>query len=161
MKLDLFKIVLIMLLSSISIAAHSEAIWHCSRSIETEKTQDASSENGSSLDSTSFDESERRTIEIQIIDLFQVYSGGIVSMGDKPLSACFLDRGNSLTTNAMGMLDIDSSSLASLANTDSIVKSKVIPVRNEAQMQECIAKNHPAIGYFSQVIESDQIGPCF
>lgn len=149
------------LLCVISLAAKSEAIWHCSRSIEAEPTQDSSSKNTASGDLTNFDESERLTIEIQIIDLFQAYSGGTISMGIKPLSACFLDRGNPLTRNAMGMLDIDPSSLASLANTDSIVQSKVIPTRNEAQMESCIAKNHPAIGYLSQVIETDQIGPCF
>jgi hypothetical protein len=161
MKLQLPKIILTTVLSVFSFHAQSEAIWHCSRSIETAPTENASSKDDISSDLISFDESEKRTIEIQIIDLFQVYSGGTVSMGIKPLSACFLDRGNPLTMNAMVMLDIDPSSLASLANTDSIVKSKVIPSRNEAQMESCIAKNHPAIGYLSQVIETDHIGPCF
>jgi hypothetical protein len=161
MKLPIPKIILTIFMSVLSVSAQSEAIWHCSRSIDAEEIQDSSSINESFNNLASFDESDRRTIEIQIIDLFQIYSGGTVSMGIKSLSACFLDRGNPLTTNAMGMLDIDPSSLTSLTNTDSIVKSQIIPTRNEAQMESCIAKNHPAIGYLSQVIETEQIGPCF
>lgn len=161
MKPQLPQIMMTILLSLSSLTAQSEAIWHCSRSIDDNLTQDLSPQDKNLNKPISFDESEKRTIEIQLIDLFQAYSGGTVSMGLKPLSACFLDRGSPLTRNAMGMLDIDPSSLDSLANTDSIVKSKVIPTRNETQMETCIAKNHPAIGYLSQVIETDQIGPCF
>ena len=82
-------------------------------------------------------------------------------MGDKPLSACFFDRANPLTAVALSTLDIDPSSLTSLSNSDSIVKSNIIPVRNEAQMESCIAKYHPAIGFLAEVVETDTIGPCF
>lgn len=143
------------------LAAHSEPIWHCSRSPDSNKNHLNSPINNNNLDIASFDESENRTIEIQLIDLFNAYSGGTVFMGSEPLSACFIDRGNTLTALAMSTLDIDPTSLVSLSNTDSIVKSKIFPARNENQMEVCIAKNHPAIGFLSEVVESDQIGPCF
>ena len=144
-----------------SLCVKAEPIWHCSRSPDIEQEISTISQTSSTINSMSFDESEKKTIEIQIIDLLNVYSGGTVYMGDRSLLACFYDRGNPLTEVAMSTLDIDPSSLSSLANADAIVKSKVIAVRNEKQMEICIAKNHPAIGYLSEVIESEHIGPCF
>lgn len=150
-----------LLIFATSLTVQAEPIWHCSRSQDSEQEKSKISQPTSTIDSLSFDESEKRTIEIQIIDLLNVYSGGTVYMGDRPLLACFYERGNPLTALAMSTLDIDPASLASLANSDAIVKSKVIPVRNETQMEICIAKNHPAIGFLPEVVESDRIGPCF
>ncbi len=137
----------------------ADPIWHCSRSI----AEDAPSTQGKAKTSEvlSFDLSESTTIEILPIDLFQIYSGGTVLFGSKPLAACFLDRNHVLTEQAMNMLDIDPSSLNSLAMIDSIVQSKIYPTRNLEQMKTCIAKHHPALGYLSEVVETDLIGPCF
>lgn len=156
-----FSILTFVFIFLISFSVQAEPIWHCSRSPDREQEKSKTSEPTSKMSVMSFDESEKRTIEIQIIDLLNVYSGGTVYMGDRQLLACFYDRGNPLTEVAMSTLDIDPTSLSSLAHADAIVKSKVIAVRNEKQMEICIAKNHPAIGYLSEVVESDHIGPCF
>lgn len=159
--------ILILLVGMMLFPAHSDPIWHCSRSLEEglanelRNDTESSTEKVKSTRDITFDESEQRTISIQIIDLFNAYSGGTVFMGTEPLSACFLDRGHSLTTLAMSTLDIDPSSLTALSNSDSIVRSRVIPTRNNSQMESCIAKNHPAIGYLAEIVETDKIGPCF
>lgn len=154
-------VILIMLVGMMFIPAYADPIWHCSRSPEEPLVNETSNEKKSKTDGINFDESEQRTISIQIIDLFNAYSGGTVFLGTEPLSACFLDRGHSLTSLAMSTLDIDPSSLTALSNSDSIVKSRVIPTRNNSQMESCIARNHPAIGYLAEVVETDKIGPCF
>lgn len=146
---------------ALSFSAYAEPIWHCSRSPETSQDTKETNENLANISNTNFDESENRTIEIQIIDLLNAYSGGTVFMGDRPLAACFFDRASSLTAVAMSSIDVDPSSLASLSNSDAIVKSNIFPVRNEKQMETCIAKNHPAIGFLAEVVETDTIGPCF
>lgn len=143
----------------IPIAGAADPIWHCSRSVSVETA--ASRSNSTAKESLSFDLSDSSTIEILPIDLFHIYSGGTVLFGSKPLTACFIDRNHSLTVQAMSMLDIEPSSLNSLAMIDSIVQSKIYPIRNPEQMKVCIAKNHPALGYLSEVVETDQIGPCF
>jgi hypothetical protein len=137
----------------------ADPIWHCSRSVSDDapSIQDKTKTN----EALSFDLSESTTIEIMPIDLFQIYSGGTVLFGSKPLAACFLDRNNVLTEQAMSMLDIDPTSLNSLSMIDSIVQSKIYPTRNLEQMKTCIAKHHPALGYLSEVVETDLIGPCF
>lgn len=142
-------------------ALADDPIWHCSRSLSADTTTQAPNQKASGNTSLSFDLSESTTIEILPIDLFQIYSGGTVLFGKKPLAACFLDRNNDLTEKAMNMLDIEPSSLNSLAMIDSIVQSKIYPIRNQDQMKVCIAKHHPALGYLSEVVETDLIGPCF
>lgn len=137
----------------------SDPIWHCSRSVSADASNTQDKPKGN--DALSFDLSESTTIEILPIDLFQIYSGGTVLFGSKPLAACFLDRNHVLTEQAMSMLDIEPSSLNSLAMIDSIVQSKIYPTRNLEQMKSCIAKHHPALGYLSEVVETDLIGPCF
>ncbi len=142
-----------------SFAWAADPIWHCSRSVPT--GADKSNSHSKSKESPTFDLSDSSTIEVLPIDLFHIYSGGTVLFGSKPLTACFIDRNHALTIQAMSMLDIEPSSLNSLAKIDSIVQSKIFPIRNQEQMKACIAKNHPALGYLSEVVESDQIGPCF
>jgi hypothetical protein len=161
MKSQVKKLIFFIFMSIFFNSATADPVWHCSRSIEPSEINADLNSSEPKENIASFDDSERRTIGIQIIDLFNVYSGGTVSMGPKPLSACFLDRGNPLTAVAMSSLDIDPTSLSALSSSDAIVKSKVIPTRNEVQMESCIANNHPAIGYLPEVVESDLIGPCF
>ena len=135
------------------VPAHAEdPSWTCSRSAPVGAPK--------SKDTMSFDLSESTTIEIALMDLFQIYSGGTVLMGSKPLSACYIEN-SKLTESAMREVDGDSSTLNELAASDGTTQSKILSVRSEEQMKMCIAKNHPAVGYLSGVVETDEIGPCF
>lgn len=141
----------------------ADPIWTCSKTV-TQKTSDAPDGLIQTLTPRapeSLDLSDTTTIAILPVDLFLVYSGETVLLGTKPLSACHLDRNHPLTEQAMSTLDLTSSSQSALTSSDSIVHSKIYPVRTIAQMKACIAKHHPAIGYLNEVVETDQIGPCF
>jgi hypothetical protein len=150
------------ILFRVELAFSAEPIWHCSRSVLTNMSsvgsQSASTDKKEDL---SFDLSESDTIEISTMDLFRTFSGDAVFLGSKRLSGCFIDRNNWLSEQAMNMIDIELAGLVALSQGDSIVLSKVFPVRSEEQMKICIKKHHPAVGYLSQVVENEAIGPCF
>jgi hypothetical protein len=149
MKFRKYTIILSCLGFSVTAWA-SDPIWHCSRQALDQDEP---------VTTTMVSQSSK--IEIAPLDLFEIYSGGTVLLGSKPLAACYVDRNSALTTQAMSMLDINPSSLDSLRMNDSIVQSKIYSVRNAEQMKACITQNHPALGYLNETVEDDSIGPCF
>jgi hypothetical protein len=42
-----------------------------------------------------------------------------------------------------------------------LASSKLVLVPTIHRMQKCIVENHPAIGFFENVVENARVGPCF
>ena len=147
-------------IASLSIAlvtqdAQADPVWHCSRS----DVQIADTSNDFTLAALTL---EREVIRIALRDLYNVYQGNTVRMnGGQPLSACVFSEESSLTASALQSIGARPSTLKALAKQTSLAKSNIHMVEDEATMLSCISKNHPAIGYFPKVIQTEAVGPCF
>jgi hypothetical protein len=40
-------------------------------------------------------------------------------------------------------------------------KSSLILIPSINEMHKCLSENHPAIGFFNNVVENERIAPCF
>lgn len=97
-------------------------------------------------------------INITLSDLYSAYAGETVRMGKHQLSACTLAPKEPLQVEAMGLLGFDPQEVSRAAQQRS---SRLVIVPSIHQMQKCIAENHPAVGFFRDVVENDRIRPCF
>lgn len=146
--------------ASLSIAlasqnAQADPVWHCSRS----DVQIADTSNDFTLAALTL---EREVIRIALRDLYNVYQGDVVRMnGGQPLSACVFAEETSLTTPALQSIGAKPNTLKTLAKKTSLARSNIHIVQDEATMLSCISKNHPAIGYFPKVMQTEAVGPCF
>lgn len=152
-KSQMIKVVCLMLftftVSTAPVMAHP--IWHCSRS----NFQVANAEDNFTLAALSY---EREIIRISLRDLHAVYNGSTVRMSGGPvLSACLIAGSTELTTAALD-------SIGSKQHKSSSTLSQhphIYIVEDEASVSTCITKHHPAIGYLSKVVASEDVGPCF
>lgn len=141
--------------ASAPISAQAEAIWHCSRSVDHKQKKDKSKQRNFNLGNANI-------IGIELSNLYNLYAGEEVSMsGGTVLKGCFVNKSNPLSDEAMDMLGLNLATLVALARKSSIVDSHLRSVNNEQEMQLCIEKNHPAVGFLSEVAETDTIAPCF
>lgn len=174
-------------LAGVSASVQADVVWHCSRggaapsslaqAPEVPEVPEATQGPVSGSDVSpwkqrndsplvggrfaNFDLSITDLIELELSDIYGVYSGETISMGPRLLSACFI-RGNSRVHRvAMDLVGIAPSSVEALSKASAIVKSRIYPVADEDQMQICIEKHHPAIGYLTDATVSDGIAPCF
>ena len=100
-------------------------------------------------------------IGVSIRDLIDIYSGVPVRVGDLPLSACFMPGRNQLSLAALQSLGLQSTAIQALARKSAIVQSNLHLVTDEQQMQTCISRHFPAVGYLSQPVNTEKILPCF
>lgn len=132
--------------------AWAEPVWHCSRS----NMQMADASDNFVLAALI----DREVIQVSLRDLHRVYQGQHVSLSGQSLSACVSSTGTD-TQTAMMSLGISDQSVLEQARWKGLSKSRLHLVHNTAEMQKCIAKHHPAIGYLPQATETEAIGPCF
>jgi hypothetical protein len=145
-------------------AAHAQIVWHCSKqgamsvmpSVETTATIEREdvfqiASMGSNPD----------VIGITLSDLIDVYSGLPVRIGGRPLKACFLNDNGPSSRDMLESLGLNANSMSALARKSAIVRSQLEWVSNEDDMMRCMIKNHPAVGYFTEPHETDEVAPCF
>ncbi len=136
-------------------SALADPVWHCSRN----HIQIADASDDFTLASLSL---EREIIRISLRDLYSVYQGTLVRMsGNLPLAACVMTNPTEPTNTALQTIGISSASINALIKQQSISKTNIHLVKDEASMLACISKNHPAIGYLSVSTHTEDVGPCF
>ena len=136
--------------------AFAEPVWHCSRS--DVQVADASDD----FTLASLSSVEREVIRLSLRDLYTVYLGARVKLtGSFTLSACVIGGDSYLTSTAMASIGVKRATVVSLTNPSALVTPSVHVVPDEASMLSCIAKNHPAVGYLSNPIHTEAVGPCF
>lgn len=134
--------------------ALADPIWHCSKSVVKSK--------GRASRVVDFNLSNANIITIELSNLYSLYGGEEVPMsGGKILKGCFLNKHNGLSEEAMDLLGLNLPTLIAMSQKSSIVDNHLRSVSDEEEMQICIEKNHPAVGYLSEVKETDWIAPCF
>lgn len=98
------------------------------------------------------------TISITLLDLYGAYAGQVIQMGKLNLSVCSLPPKDPLQKFAMELLG---------HNPDDLLKASKLPasplifIPSIHDMQKCLNENHPAIGFFQNVVENERVGPCF
>lgn len=132
--------------------AWAEPIWHCSRS----NMQMADASDNFVLAALI----EREVIQVSLRDLHRVYQGHHVTLSGQSLSAC-VSSTRADTKPAMMSLGISDQSVLEQSRWTGLAMSRLHLVNNTEEMQKCIAKHHPAIGYLPQATETEAIGPCF
>jgi hypothetical protein len=137
----------------------AEAVWHCSRipvSLADSNHLDPGdvftlAEHGVADD----------VIRISLRDLIDVYSGVSVRLSGVPLSACFMPVNDPATFKTLSALGLSADVLSALARKSAIAKSHLYRVSDEAEMQACISRHQPAVGYLMQAKTTEQLAPCF
>lgn len=137
----------------LSLCAHAEPIWHCSRSLNTPPTP--VKENFLKAE----DGQSNEVIRLTIRDLYDAYQDIPVYLGKSVLSACFLATNDAVSKSVLEGIGTDQNEIKKLATQSN--SKRLIMVKDEVEMLSCIAKHHPAIGYASGLVNTAAIGPCF
>jgi len=132
----------------------SSVVWSCSRSEPAPEVFEGVKafriENLSAKDDYG--------IAITLSDLYGAYGGESIRMGAHVLSVCALPPQDPLQKEALEMLGFTAQDLSAAKKR---ANSKLVTIPSIHQMQKCIVENHPAIGFFKVVVESERVGPCF
>jgi len=144
-------------------AAATEAVWHCSKHHSISLAPDP-------LDTLAAIEEEdlfylssfhSDVISISLTDLSDIFSGRSVSIGQLPLTGCFMAGESALNRAALESIGLRWASLQLMARRSSIASNHLLMVQNEADMHACIVNNFPAVGYMSGAMEDEEVAPCF
>lgn len=141
-------------------AKGDSAIWHCSKypQLPTGDVSSIINDDNHLFYLSSFSSTN---IDITLNDLSDVYSGRRVTLGRELLTACFWSGDTSLNRNAFETIGLNWSVLQLMSRRSSISLGNLRMVQSEAEMMACIANNFPAVGYFNNTIENEDIAPCF
>lgn len=135
-------------------AAQADVVWSCSRSEPEPEPFEAV--RAFRIDNLTA--KDDYSIAITLSDLYEAYAGSTVQMGPHQLAVCTLPAQDPLQVAAMDLLGFTPQDLQEAMQRPT---SKLVVVPSVHQMQKCIAENHPAIGFFTDVVENEQVGPCF
>jgi hypothetical protein len=138
----------------LSVAAQAEPVWHCSRT--GVQVADA----GDNFTLAALD-AEREVMRISLRDLYSAYQGHTVKASGLTVSACLMAGNHPTTQAAMQSIGADARVLEKMSRKSALVQSHVFVVQNEQDMQACMSKHYPAIGYLPQATHTEAIGPCF
>lgn len=132
----------------------NSAIWSCSRS-EPKQTvfegiRAIRIENLSTKDDS--------TISITLMDLYAAYAGESIQVGKSTLAVCSLPPSDPLQISALELLGY---TVEDLIQASQRPKSPLILIPSIHQMHKCLNENHPAVGFFQNVVETERVGPCF
>ena len=152
-KRSLIVLLSVALLTLQNVWANS-VVWSCSRSEPKQTVFDGIKvfriENLTTKDND--------TISITLLDLYSAYSGQVIQIGNLNLSVCSLPPKDPMQASAMELLG---------QNPDDLLKASKQPaspfifIPSIHEMQKCLNENHPAIGFFQNVVENERVGPCF
>lgn len=136
------------------VSAQAEPVWHCSRT--SVQVADA----GDNFTLAALD-AEREVMRISLRDLYSAYQGQTVKASGLTVSACLISGDNPTTKAAMKSIGANAQVLEKIARKSALIQSNVYLVQNEQDMQACMTKHYPAIGYLPQATHNEAIGPCF
>jgi hypothetical protein len=146
--------VLWMALMAANASATESVVWSCSRSEPKpevfEKLRAYRLEDLSTKDDDG--------IVITLSDLYSAYGGQTINMGRSNLTVCALPFHDPIQSAAMELLGYSPQEVEATAQ---LATSKLVVVPTIHRMQKCIVENHPAIGFFENVVENARVGPCF
>ncbi len=131
--------------------SQTEAIWHCSR-LPDSVTQGQADEENDDFQLASMG-SHTRGLNITLTDLMDVYESKPVLINGRAEAP--------LTVKALGALGLNASSMQLQARKSAIVRSHLWLVTDEADMQACIARHYPAVGYLSRETINTAVLPCY
>ena len=144
--------------------AQTHAVWHCS-------TQTALSDVASpvSMAQTAPEDTfqiasmsiDANVIGLTLRDIMDVYSGVPVRVSGRPLTACFINDQSNAGREMLEALGLNASTMSALSRKSAIVRSQLQWVSNEEGMLRCMVKHVPAVGYFRDQKDTDDIAPCF
>jgi hypothetical protein len=97
-------------------------------------------------------------IAITLTDLYAAYGGQSIQMGSMLLTVCTLPANDPIQVAAMELLGYSPQDLEDAAR---LPTSRLVLAPTIHRMQKCIVENHPAVGFFEDVVESERVGPCF
>lgn len=100
-------------------------------------------------------------MRISLRDLYSAYQGQTVKASGLTVSACVIAGDNPTTKTAMKSIGADARVLEKMSRKSALIQSNVYVVQNEQDMQACMTKHYPAIGYLPQATHNEAIGPCF
>lgn len=138
--------------------ASADAVWHCSRAQQVSGLALPEAEDNFQSASAN---PNADAIGISLMDLIDAYSGTTVSLGGRPLTACFMPGGTALSDQALSSLGLNWSVMQQMARKSAIVQSHLQLVTDEAAMLACVAKRFPAVGYLSEPTVNERVVPCF
>lgn len=148
----------------LSLTAHAQSVWHCSREPALSQGS-AEPVQAGAAEADLFQISSMSTnidiIGITLRDLMDVYAGMPVRIGGKALTACFYSDNNPDSDEALSTLGLNANAMSAMSRKSSIVRSQLVWVSNEADMMRCMVRHYPAVGYFKDVQETGEVGPCF
>lgn len=139
--------------------SQTEAIWHCSR-LPDKVSRGEAGEEGDNFQLSSMG-SNVRALGITLTDLIDVYESKPVLINGRRLHACFMPAEAPLSVKALGALGLNAANMQLQARKSAIVQSHLRLVTDEADMQACIARHYPAVGYLSRETHNEQVLPCF
>ena len=144
-------------------ALSNDAVWHCSKhhSISLAPSPFETEAKGKEEDLFYLSSFNSQVISISLADLADIYSGRSVSIGNMPLTGCFLAGESPLNLAAFQSIGLRWSSLQLMSRRSAIAQSPVYAVQSEADMRACIVNNFPAVGYMSRMAEDEEVAPCF
>lgn len=135
-------------------AQANEVVWSCSRS----EPEPEVFEGVKAFRLDNLSAKDDYSIAITLSDLYEAYGGQTIHMGKHVLKVCSLPPQDPLQRKAMDMLGYTPQDLSEAVKRPT---SKLVIVPSIHKMQKCIVENHPAIGFFKVVVESERVGPCF
>ncbi|MEY3612813.1 MAG: hypothetical protein RJB14_2535 [Pseudomonadota bacterium] len=144
--------------------AQAQFVWHCSKQhtlSETGLVENVAKIQQEDIFQIASLGNETDVIGITLRDLMDVYSGLPVRIGGRALKACFLNDNGQSSRDMLAALGLNANSMSALARKSAIVRSPLEWVSNEADMMRCMTKHHPAVGYFTETHETDEVAPCF
>ncbi len=156
------KLILILLIEFFCLdSSMAEPVWLCSKDktmAETEAVETSMNENEFTIADLG---NSNGVISISIRDLIDVYSGRLVKVGGRALSACYLTGNNRISDEALDSLGLNINVIKSLAKSSAIVRSQLFGVTNQEEMLSCIDEHFPAVGYLSQAKSTPNVDSCF
>lgn len=131
-----------------------DVVWTCSRAESDQAVFDAA--RAYRIDNLS--QKDDYGISITLLDLYGAYAGQPIQMGKKVLNVCSLPPLDPLQKNALDMLGYQPEDLRKALKTPG---SRLVVIPTVHEMVKCIAENHPAVGFFADVVENESMSPCF
>ena len=148
-------------LAVLPLPAGAQALWHCSRTPVVAWALEQRPNPGDVFTLAGEQGMADDVIRISLRDLIDVYSGVSVRLSGQPLSACFMPVNDAVTVNTLRALGLSTDVLSALARKSAIAQNHLYRVTDEVEMQACITRHQPAVGYLTQAQTNKQLAPCF
>lgn len=148
------RILMPLLLVMVQASWADTIVWSCSRSEPKQAAFDGIK--AFRLDNLTAKDTD--TISITLLDLYGAYGGEVIQMGKNHLSVCSLPAKEPLQIKAIELLGYTPEDFA---RASKVPKGPFIFIPSIHQMQKCLHENHPAIGFFQNVVENERVAPCF